>query len=450
MCRAIDNRECPMSTTITESLTELFHLVKSLIPENQKIASVSPNTTVANAIAIMNANRYSLLPVIEGKAVLGVFSYRSFASRLLDMGRLKEFPGDLPVDEFVEPLAFVQPFDNWERILNHLDADDAVFVGGHNDLKGLVTTADVLNYLRQVASPFVLLAEIETSLRRAIQACVTKEQLRRCAINGLKSKYGSEDAIPTELTEMDFNDYAHIIGSRENWLYFSPLFGEGDWARRSTTSKLTSIRGLRNDIFHFKRKLEQKDMDQLANFRDWLQRKARGFEERRRDSPSSPSKPIPEVKHKQTGRAHREILRYQFWKGLLEKAKERTPLHSRISPSHDNWIAAGSGLGGVSYNYVILMGGARIELYIDRQDADENRRIFDMLLRHREQVEDTFGRPLEWLPLEDKQACRVQYRITDAGGLRDQNNWPILQDKLIDAMIQFSAALQPLINNLYL
>lgn len=278
-----------MSEFVIESITELFHFVRSLIPEEQDVLCVSPDTTVSEAIQKMEQHHFSQLPVVEGNAVLGVFSYRSFATRLLRMGQLKAFPGDVTVDEFVERFNFVQLSDNWEHILSSLDTDDAVLVGSHNQLDGIVTTMDVLSYLRKVASPFVLIAEIETSLRRVIRACVNEEELRLCAANGLSKRFQIEEDEAVDLTKMTFNDYAQIIGSRENWPYFTVVFGETDWSRSSTMQKLIQIRMLRNDVFHFKRKLEQQDIQHLTEFRDWLQLRARAFEARQQHEKATPT-----------------------------------------------------------------------------------------------------------------------------------------------------------------
>ena len=96
-----------MSEFVIESITELFHLVKSLIPDGQEPICVSPGTTVSEAVQKMESLHFSQLPVVEGNAVLGIFSYRSFASRLLRMGERKQFAGDLTVDEFVEQFSFL-------------------------------------------------------------------------------------------------------------------------------------------------------------------------------------------------------------------------------------------------------------------------------------------------------------------------------------------------------
>jgi len=200
----------------SQSLAELFHLVKSLIPEGQDLVVVLPEMTVAEAIQLMEKRDFSQLPVIAGQAVLGVFSFRSLALRLLKMGKIGEHFGDLRVDEFVEKFKFVQLSDNWESIVDHLDSDDGVLVGHRDQLEGILTPMDVLTYLQGIASPFVLLAEIELSLRRIICACVTEDELEVCARNCLAGKYPS-DQMPTGLSQMTFNDYAQIIGDGRNW-----------------------------------------------------------------------------------------------------------------------------------------------------------------------------------------------------------------------------------------
>jgi len=124
---------------VTGSLAELFHLVGRLVPDGQHIVAAPPNMTVAEAIQIMSDHNFTQLPVVAGKAVLGVFSFRSLAQRLLRMRQVPEEIGDLPVDEFVEQFQFVQPWDNWESILKYLDREDGALVGHRDQLEAILT-----------------------------------------------------------------------------------------------------------------------------------------------------------------------------------------------------------------------------------------------------------------------------------------------------------------------
>lgn len=89
-----------------------------------------------------------------------------------------------------------------------------------------------------------------------------------------------------------------------------------------------------------------------------------------------------------------------------------------------------------------------VELYIDRgRDSDEeNMHIFQSLYENRSAIESDYGGPLEWQSLEGKRACRI--RQSFEGGYRDEDAWPEIQDRMVDAMIRLERALKPHIDRL--
>jgi predicted transport protein len=145
-----------------------------------------------------------------------------------------------------------------------------------------------------------------------------------------------------------------------------------------------------------------------------------------------------------SGPQSRHGLRKAFWTELLEKASQKTSLHSRISPGKENWIGTGAGKSGLSYNYVIRMNDAQVELYIDNGDQVWNKSTFGYFFQQKENIEKNFGAALDWQRLEDKRASRIRYVIYDSG-LKDQAYWSKLQELLVDAMIRLQQTFQPLI-----
>ena len=112
------------------SLTDSFYRVNHFLPDDQVLVTIQPDTTVADAIRLMQEHRFSQLPVVEGNQVLGVFSYRSFSVRILEIGQPAGMSiGDLPIDEFIEDLRFVHINDDPASAYDLLDRDDAVLVG---------------------------------------------------------------------------------------------------------------------------------------------------------------------------------------------------------------------------------------------------------------------------------------------------------------------------------
>lgn len=162
-----------------------------------------------------------------------------------------------------------------------------------------------------------------------------------------------------------------------------------------------------------------------------------------------PSEASREVGEKKKELAERHLLRQRFWAGLLEKAKERTRLHANISPTTDNWIAAGVGKSGLGLSYVIRMHDSHVELAIDRgkDSAEENRAIFDALVESREAIESEFGEPLQWDKVEGRQVFRIKKQL-DLGGYIDEPRWPEIQDAMIDAMVRLESALRPHVERL--
>ena len=146
----------------------------------------------------------------------------------------------------------------------------------------------------------------------------------------------------------------------------------------------------------------------------------------------------------------RHILRRRFWTQLLEGAKEKTPLHVNISPNELSHIRATARKRGLTFGYVIQQHTSEIELYIDRgTDADsENEEIFNTLKESKADIEEAFGEPLEWRRLEGKRACRISKQFALGGYRNNEEEWPEIQDAMIDGMIRLEAAFRPYIDQL--
>lgn len=264
----------PPSASSCASLTELFHRLNSVLPDDQRMTSVPGDMLASEALEILREHRYSQLPVLIGNEVIGMFSYRSFSRTVMELSSGKASARglleDLTVEECYEPADFARVTDEFQRWFDTLDDHNSVLVGEPQRLQGIVTPMDVLRYLYQVAKPFVLVAEIETCLRALMRIAATHEQLAECAKTSLSRIY-SEEKLPTHLEEMPFNDYVQIIGDGRNWSRFQPVFRG---TRERTRAKLEEMNALRNAVFHL-REVSVEDHQRLAALRDWMLMKAR-------------------------------------------------------------------------------------------------------------------------------------------------------------------------------
>ena len=167
-----------------------------------------------------------------------------------------------------------------------------------------------------------------------------------------------------------------------------------------------------------------------------------------------PSKEAKQLGQEKREYAQRHVLRKEFWTQLLNKAKEKTNLHANVAPNIYSWVGAGAGKTGITYNYVITNRYTSCELYFDKgkdfQDPNFNKIRFDQLYKSINKITKAFsgefGR-LKWERLDHRRACRISVRF-EGMGLKDKNKWPIIQDKMIDAMIQLEKTFRPYIKNL--
>lgn len=133
-------------------------------------------------------------------------------------------------------------------------------------------------------------------------------------------------------------------------------------------------------------------------------------------------------------------LRLAFWEQALEAFSQSScRLFDNISPGRDHWLSAGSGLSGMSFNLIFGKSEIRVEFYMSRPQAETNQLVFDQLFAQKEQIEAAFGAELEWQPLPNRKACRIQYSRAVDGYNKD--NWADMINWLVEHMTRLEAAL---------
>lgn len=138
----------------------------------------------------------------------------------------------------------------------------------------------------------------------------------------------------------------------------------------------------------------------------------------------------------------RQALRHAFWEGLLKRSSGKTELFSNVSPSQDSWIATGSGIGGVHYTYAIQQHTSAVKLVLESENRSTNKTRFDWLQERREELERIYGGPLGWHRYDDLKKSYVMEEFE--GGYRDDaEQWPVIQDRMIDAMTRLEKAVRP-------
>ena len=174
------------------------------------------------------------------------------------------------------------------------------------------------------------------------------------------------------------------------------------------------------------------------------------------DSPVAPLFSViagPSQERKATGEVKKDLAerhqkRIQFWEGLLPALNEKTTFFRRISPSKDNWLAAGTGIGGIYYQIIIRMESASIQLNIEKDKTGEmNKKVFDFLYERKEKIEEAFGGQVIWRRMDDQISSRIQHNIYDCG-LNDASTWNQGYEVIADSLVKWDEAFRPYLNEI--
>ncbi|MEO7774721.1 MAG: DUF4268 domain-containing protein [Steroidobacteraceae bacterium] len=142
-----------------------------------------------------------------------------------------------------------------------------------------------------------------------------------------------------------------------------------------------------------------------------------------------------------------ELLRL-FWTQLIERSLPRTQLFANRSTTSDQWMSLGIGRTGFFLCVSVTQTLSRAECYVRFPgDADRSTRAFEALRGERLSIEKIFGDVLEWQLLPNRSGSRICVGMPGGWKLPEEQ-WPQIQDKLIDAIVRLDGALRAPIQKL--
>jgi predicted transcriptional regulator len=235
--------------------------IRYLMEDILSLEIIDAKRPVKEALAKMCAKHYSQLPVIKGKTCIGSVTFESIMCQLRkedQRGNLGLNFMDWPVERFVEKSRFVRPDDD---ILKHIDwmaGKGFVLIGSSQELKSIVTNYDLVHFFKNKTEVFLLLREIETSLRYVVSQCLKKKKLKKALVS-LKREHGPPPSCVDDLT---MDELRQVISG--NWNEFKDSLCD----QKKIDRQLQKIRDLRNRVFHFRGRLTTDELDSIKKLRD--------------------------------------------------------------------------------------------------------------------------------------------------------------------------------------
>ena len=120
----------------------------------------------------------------------------------------------------------------------------------------------------------------------------------------------------------------------------------------------------------------------------------------------------------------RHELRRKFWTYALEHihTAHGDGSFSNVHPSKENWISGFFGVSGFSLNCVANYDCARVELWIGKPEKDVNKKTFDMLYNHKNEIESSLGISLIWNRNDDVKSSKIYCQLENVS-IENEVDW---------------------------
>ena len=118
-------------------------------------------------------------------------------------------------------------------------------------------------------------------------------------------------------------------------------------------------------------------------------------------------------------------LRRIYWTYALEMIKEAHGdggAFGNVNPSKENWISGFFGISGFNISCVANFDSARVDLYLGKAKKEENKKAFDMLATHKDEIEKTLGASLIWNRGDDIKSSKVSYKLNGVS-IENETDW---------------------------
>lgn len=139
---------------------------------------------------------------------------------------------------------------------------------------------------------------------------------------------------------------------------------------------------------------------------------------------------------------HRHLVRRKFWEGLLSKIKGKTTIFQNNIPTKDNTLyAGGTDITYVSYVITITSTYCMVGIVASRTSTEENKFVFDELMKYKADIELKFGDKLEWDRGADTKKSAIIYR-QEFVNVFDENDWGKMYDFVIDSIVRLEKAVK--------
>ena len=215
--------------------------------ESPEFETVSADRNLRDVVELMLARGYSQVGITRQGKLIGAVSFQSISRALLATEELFDGPKELSnrsAELAVEKPRIVESDDELNTLFNILGQRSYVLVNSPDDYR-IITDYDIREFWRKSTQPFLLIEEIETSIRSIIQD-VYGDDIAEI----LRDLTADADHLRTidELNGCSFSHYEYLFSKKWDDGFDQYFHERCDFVRQL----INRIGEHRNRLFHFR------------------------------------------------------------------------------------------------------------------------------------------------------------------------------------------------------
>lgn len=246
--------------------------VSQLLENKDTVLTIQSYTKVRDVLSLMVENDFSQLPIVdESGKLIGIATEKSIIGTYFHTTGMVSIL-DLDVGHCqTKPYTIQKDADIFE-VLDLLKNSYAVIVVEHDRPIGILTDYDTTHFFRDLSEGLILVEDIEVTLRRYIESIYTNENSLDGALMKAFRAHRQDPTRPAkEYTELSFGDHIQLITAENNWEKFSSYFEP----KEMFLQLMNQVGQIRNQLAHFRGRIEPIQYHALLRARDWLSSRAR-------------------------------------------------------------------------------------------------------------------------------------------------------------------------------
>jgi CBS domain-containing protein len=241
--------------------------ISKLIESQEDVVTIISTATVRDALSKMVANDFSQLPIVDGDGKLvGIVSEQSITDTLFHtQGKVPMFA--ITVDNCkAMPLTLPPEADLFEALRQMQDAPALVVVQDGTPV-GIVTYFDTTNFFRDNNEGLMYVEDIEVGLRKYAQDILHTDALLDTALIHVFGESKQNPGHPNKsYDKLTFYEQVQFLTHEKNWAHFEPYFKPRDLF----VTLMDEVRLVRNQLAHFRNRIDTVQRHGLLHARAWL------------------------------------------------------------------------------------------------------------------------------------------------------------------------------------